>query len=168
MVTGGTKKDGERSRQDKHGQSRWINWFHVTGWRISTCKEEMMFKMKGRRIQSHPALDDVRSNYKSNLGRAGERTARPPEKASRGMWQQSLERKCSAMKGEDTWAPVVTAVTKHTMTRSGWIMRESAHLRVYIQTQQGHETVLLCFTDNMLLESCLWLCPKVGSKQLLT
>lgn len=47
-------------------------------------------------------------------------------------------------------------------------MRQSAHLRVDIQTQQGHETVLLCFTDNVLLESCLWLCPRVGSKQLLT
>lgn len=111
------------------------------------------------RVSQHWMISEVIT--KLNLGRAGEGTAKPPEKGSRGIWQQTLERKHSAMKGEDARAPVVTAVTKHTMTRSGWIMRESAHLRVYIQTQQGHETVLLCFTDNVLLESCLWLCPRV-------
>lgn len=167
VVAGDIKKDGERSRQEKHNQSRWINWFHVMGWRTSPCKEDLVPKVKGCCIQNQPALDGFRHNYEVESGKSRRGTSKVTrERQQRNLTTNSRE-KTRCHEGGDTRAPVVTAVAEHTMTRSGWIMRESAHLGVYIQTQQGHETVLLCFTDNVLLESCLWLCPRVGSKQLL-
>lgn len=84
----------EKSRQENHGQSWWINWFCTMGWGASTCKEPMA-KVKVCYTQSQPALDDFRRNDEGEPGKS----QRGNSKATRGIHNKLQRAKAVPRRG---------------------------------------------------------------------